>query len=198
MRHATSLTWCCLLFALHGDRAALAEPSWTSNGTKDGVAYEQREVPGSSYLEHRASFEIPVTPEVALAGIWEVVSAGKTANHEKREFLRRTDREVLVHDEVTHPIVSDREVTLLIRKTTQPLGVTFESRNDLGPPPSPKRVLLPRVYGSWTIQPTATGSRVSFLCYSEPGGTIAAFLVRPAQAKQIAKDVTRVRRQLGF
>lgn len=179
--------------------AARGDGAWKSLGTKDGVVYEQREIAGSKYYEHRATFTVPIAAEQVLPAVWEQALVPGANAQLKREFLRKSDDEFLAHDEVTHPIVTDREVTLLVEKTRAPLGLRFASRNDLGPPPNPRRIQLPRVYGSWTIEPLGPReSRLTYVCYSEPGGSIAAFLVRGAQAKQIVRDVQRVKAKLGL
>ncbi len=187
-----------VVLSLAGGRARGDAP-WKSLGTKDGVVYEQREIAGSKYYEHRATFTVPIAADRIMPALWEQALVPGANAQLKREVLRKSDDEVLAHDEVTHPIVTDREVTLLIEKTRAPLGLRFTSRNDLGPPPNPKRIQLPRVYGSWTVEPLGPSeSRLTYVCYSEPGGSIAAFLVRGAQTKQIGRDVQRVRSKLGL
>lgn len=178
---------------------AWADGAWEKITTKDGVVYEQREMSGSKYYEYRATLTVPFSADAAMKAIWEQAMAPSTNANLKREFLRRTDDEILVYDQVSHPVVTDREVTLLLRKTRAPLGLKFESHNELAPPSDGKRIALPRVYGSWTIEILSpTESRLTYVCYSEPGGSIAAFLVRGPQSKQVMRDVARVKARLGM
>jgi hypothetical protein len=106
--------------------------------------------------------------------------------------LRKTDNDIVIHDEIKTPVVSDREVTMRLERYSQPtLGMRFETRNDLGPPPNPKRVQLPVVRGAWRVEPAGTGSRLVYTCYSEPGGSVPAWMVRGAQQDQIVRDIER-------
>lgn len=178
---------------------ANADGAWKQTETKDGVVYEQREMSGSKYYEYRATLNVPFSADAAMKAIWEQAQAPGTTSHLKREFLRRTDDEILVYDQVSHPVVSDREVTLLVKKTKAPLGLRFESHNELGPPSDGKRIQLPKVYGNWVVESvSANESKLTYTCYSEPGGSIAAFLVRGPQSKQVARDVARVKARLGL
>lgn len=179
--------------------SAWADGAWEKITTKDGVLYEQREMSGSKYYEYRATLTVPASSDAAMKAIWDQAVSPSTNANLKREFLRRTDDEILVYDQVSHPVVTDREVTLLVKKTRAPLGLKFEAHNELAPPSDGKRIALPRVYGSWTIEAVSPNeSRLTYVCYSEPGGSIAAFLVRGPQSKQVMRDVARVKARLGL
>lgn len=172
---------------------AHADEAWTEIGTKKGVTYEKRAVGGSKFLEYRATLEVPIPPAQALQGIWKVVTELPPSSN-KRRYLKRTDDEVVVYDQIDTPVVSDRDVTLRLVKVVRPdaLAVRFESNDALGPPPDPKRVRLPVVRGSWTLVAVPGGTRLTYVCYSEPGGSIPAFMVRGAQKDHVAIDVERI------
>jgi len=91
-------------------------------------------------------------------------------------------------------VVSDRDVTLHMYKVVRPdaLEMRFESADALGPPPAPKHVRIPIVRSAWTIVAAGGGSKLTYSCYSEPGGSIPAFLARGAQRDQVPVDVERV------
>jgi hypothetical protein len=115
----------------------------------------------------------------------------------KREVLRKTDSEFLVYDRIKAPVVSDRDVTILIRKQADPargvFEVRFESTSTHGPPLDPKHVRIPVVRGAWTLEPAAGGStHLSYQCYSEPGGSIPAWIARGAQQDQVVLDFERI------
>src|SRR5262249_48320202 len=117
------------------------------------------------------------------------------SNH--RRVIRKSDDEFVVYDQIDTPVVRDRDVTLRLYKVVRPdfSEVRFESNEALGPPPDPKRVRLPVVRGAWTIVANGNGSRLTYSCYSEPGGSIPAFMVRGAQRDHVTIDVERI---LGF
>jgi hypothetical protein len=173
--------------------AARADDGWKAAGTKNGVVYEKRTVSGSKFLEFRATMQVAVAPAEALQKIWSLITnEPPPSNH--RRVIRRTDDEIVVYDQIDTPVVSDRDVTLRIYKMTRPeaLEVRFESNEALGPPPDPKRVRLAMVRGAWTIETVPGGSRLTYLCYSEPGGSIPAFMVRGPQRDHVTIDVERV------
>jgi hypothetical protein len=174
-------------------RSARAEEAWQPVFVKEGVRYDRRAVPGSRFFEHRAVFTLPHPAETVVDAIWTLWERGSIDHAGSRDYVRRTDEEIVVHDRIQTPVVHDREVTLRLVKLLHPLGLRFESRNDLGPPPAPGNVLLPVVRGEWIMEPVDVGTLVRFTCYSEPGGSVPAFLVRRTLQSQVVRDVERVR-----
>jgi hypothetical protein len=174
--------------------AARAETPWTSYATKNGVRYERRPVSGSKFFEHRASTEVAVAPAQAEEVIWRVVTERPPPDVKRRQVLRRTDDEVVVYDQFDTPVVRDRDATLRFSKGTRPDGleVRFETTLALGPPPSPKYVRLPAVRGTWTVAAAPGGAKLTYVCYSEPGGSIPAFMVRGPQRDHVITDVERM------
>lgn len=173
--------------------AGHAQEGWRAAGSKNGVVYEKRAVSGSKFLEFRAVMQVPVAPAEALSKIWSLI-VDEPPSSNRRRVLKHSDDEVVVYDQIDTPVVSDRDVTLRIYKVTRPeaLEIRFESNDALGPPPDPKRVRLPVVRGAWTIEPAPGGSRLTYVCYSEPGGSIPAFMVKGAQRDHAGIDVERV------
>ncbi|MFH0352482.1 MAG: hypothetical protein ACHBMF_11235 [Chromatiales bacterium] len=61
-------------------------------------------------------------------------------------------------------------------------AVDFETRNDTAFPPVPDHVRIPKIRGSWTLVPTATGQiGISYTVFSDPGGNVPAFLAHGKQ-----------------
>jgi hypothetical protein len=171
---------------------AYADESWQRIAVKDGVTYDKRAVSGSKFLEYRAVFEVQKSLSSTLTAIWDNANAPPGAHVRKRTFLKKTADELLFHDDLAVKVVSDRELNLRMWK--EPTAVRFETRNDLGPPAQPGHVLLPAVRGSWVLEPVSGGgTKVTYMCYSEPGGSVPAFLVRGSQQDQVGKDVEHVR-----
>jgi hypothetical protein len=173
---------------------AHADEAWVELENKNGVLYEKRPVAGSKWLEYRGSTFVALPPEQMLAAIWSGITDAVPATVKKRQVLRRTDSEFVVYDQIKAPVVSDRDVTIRIYKVVQPnaIEVRFESNEALGPPPDPKHVRIPVVRGAWTLVAAPGGTRLTYTCYSEPGGSIPAFLARGAQRDQVALDVERI------
>jgi hypothetical protein len=174
--------------------AVCADEGWKEIETRNGVLYEKRSVSGSKWLEYRGTTTIPLPPEEALKQIWSGITDALPSTVKKRQVLRHTDDEFVVYDQIKAPVVSDRDVTIRISKVVRPdaIEVRFQSDEALGPPPDPHHVRIPMVRGAWTLIAAPGGTRLSYVCYSEPGGSIPAFLARGAQQDQVVLDVERI------
>jgi len=172
---------------------AHADEGWSQAGAKNGVTYEKRAVNGSKFLEYRATTQVSVAPDQALQAIWKVITEMPPASN-KRRVIKRSDDEVVVYDQINTPIVSDRDVTIRMYKVVRPDGfeMRFESNESLGPPPDPKRVRIPMVRGLWSLVAAQGGTRLTYVCYSEPGGSIPAWMVRGPQRDHVTIDVERI------
>ena len=57
-------------------------------------------------------------------------------------------------------------------------------------PVDPKLVRIPAIRGRWAVEPgDQGGSRLTYQSFSEPGGSIPAFMIHGAQLDQIVHDV---------
>jgi hypothetical protein len=201
--------------------SARAEEPWQpcSAGQGDGVTLERRAVPGSKFYEYRASAQTPAPPEAVLHGIWNGVTEQLPAMVKLRKVLSSSDIAMVFYDQLTTKVVSDRDYTLRISWTRNPqtgvIEVPFSTMNELGPPPAAGHVRVPIIRGDWIITPVtlnaAAGSdrsapsaqgaqgaqgslatEITYLCYSEPGGSIPAFMARGAQQEQVLIDMRRI------
>ena len=173
---------------------ALADDDWKEFKNVDGVRYEKRPKARTKFFEYRAHFFLAMEPAKLADAIWSKLETLRGKQVAEREVVRKSSDELVLHDYIKTPVVSDRELTLqFLKKAGPPLAIRYHARNDLGPPPKPGRVLLPVVQGGWQIEPGEGGSQVVYDCYSEPGGSVPAFMVRGAQQDQIFEDVKRLR-----
>jgi hypothetical protein len=173
----------CLLSLLAAD-----EP-WKLYGEKHGVTVERRAIAGSKYYEHRASVAVAQPPDVVERAIWAGITESTPKTVKKRTVLAHSDDDYVVYDEYSTPVVSDRDAVIRIHR--QKGEIRFQTVEG-GPPPNPKYVRLPVVRGAWRILPEGSGSRLEYDCYSEPGGSVPAWMVRGPQADQIFADVQRI------
>jgi hypothetical protein len=180
---------------------AVADEAWESvpvkGDNREGIVVEKRAVPNSKFMEYRARATTPVSPEVVLRGIWTGLTEPPQGTVRKRQLIRQSETEVVVYDQVKTPVVSDRDYTMRIYQAKDEksgvLQVRFETANDLGPPAAAGFVRIPLVRGSWRIEPgDGGGAKLTYQCYSEPGGSIPAFMVRGAQQNQVVTDMRRI------
>jgi hypothetical protein len=192
--------WFVALLCLSFVTSAFADEPWQAYAAQNGVNYEQRAVAGSRFLEYRATVQIPLQTDEVLEQIWRGITENVPSTVKRREVLRHTETEFLVYDRIKVPVVSDRDVTISIRRQVDPSGVVevrFETANPSGPPVDPKHVRIPVVRGAWTISPLGgNASQLRYRCYSEPGGSVPAWIARRGQQNQIMLDVEAILRPL--
>ena len=175
-----------------------AEEPWKTQTTKGALTLERRPVASSSYYEYRVKTESPAPPKGVIDGLWSGFSEDLPAAIAKREIVSRSDSEIVVYDQIKSPVLSDRDMVLRIRRVTRVSGtieVSFQTTDQVGPPPNPKMVRIPVVRGGWIIGPSGERAMLTYTCYSEPGGSVPAILVRGAQEDQVFLDVQRILRR---
>lgn len=177
-----------------------ADDGWRVLHERNGITLERRGVEGSRYFEYRVRAHTTVAPAVAVERIWSGIGDERSPTVKHRTVVRRSADELVVYDQIHAAVVSDRDVTIRIRKVSDgdAYELQFASTSELGPPPAAGYVRLPMVRGSWRIEPAAAGgSNIAYRCYSEPGGAIPAFLVRGAQQDSTLDEFERVLTRVG-
>ena len=100
-----------VVVAVASASAARAD-EWEHVKDKEGVVYDRRGVAGSKFYEYRATFEVQRSPADMVDAIWKDVTKPPGAQVTKREFIRQSDAELVIHDQIKTPVVADRELTL--------------------------------------------------------------------------------------
>jgi START domain len=181
--------------------AAFGDDGWRVVHERNGVTLEKRSVESSHYYEYRVRAHTTVSPAVAVERIWGGIGDERSPTVKHRTVVYRADDELVVYDQIHAAVVSDRDVTIRIKKASDGRGgfeIAFESATDTGPPPAAGYVRLPLVRGNWRIEPTTDGgANIAYRCYSEPGGAIPAFLVRGAQQDSTLDEFERVLTRVG-
>lgn len=184
----------CGLFAAP---RALAEEPWKPWSDKGGVKWEKRDVEGSSYPELRATKEVAQPLAKCLEVVWASVSdLTSTKDHQKR-VIRQSADELVVYQQISVAVITNRDYTVRIWKAPPAADGTVEVRyrtaNELGPAADPKFVRLEAIRGAWSLTPLASGrTRVSYLAYSEAGGSVPAAFARGPQRSRFESDFTGV------
>ena len=177
-----------------------APGGWTTYATKDGVTLERRRPEGSRFYEHRAFVDVAgVQPARAADEIWRSIRSGDMDSLKHRDVLSERPDELVIYDQIRTPVVSDRDYTVVVRRFTAGARVWFQctTANDRGPPPAPGFVRITVVEAGWFVEPDGHGgTRLGYFAYSEPGGSVPAFLVRGAQADRSVADVVRMVKRL--
>ena len=200
--------WGVLFGGASGDLAsAHADEPWkpVAGADSEGVSLDRRALPGSKFYEYRAQVVTTASPEAVFRGIWNGVTAQLPPTVKQRTMISTSPAELVFYDQLKTKVVSDRDYTIRMVMQRDPqsgvIQVPFGTENHLGPPPAPGYVRVPTIRGNWiiTTEPPAPGSasgatntRVTYLCYSDPGGSIPAFMARGAQQEQVLMDMHRI------
>lgn len=181
--------------------ASSKEP-WQPFKTKGGIAVERRPVAGSKYYEYRSSITVPMAPAAVMHELWSHVSDSNATVVKHRQVLKQSENEIVLYDQIKTPVVSDRDYTLVIRKSADEAAhrysMIFETANERGPGEDPKYVRIPAIRGAWSAEPDGSGgSKLTYQSFSEPGGSIPSFLIHGAQFDQIVNDVKRLVDRIG-
>jgi hypothetical protein len=176
-----------------------ARDGWAAWGTRDGVTLERRKPDGSRFYEHRAWVDVAIDPARAADQIWAALRGGDMDSLKRRELLSQSADEMLIYDQIRTPIVSDRDYTITVRRQRAGARVSFEcaTANERGPAPVAGLVRIPLIRAGWIVEPDGRGgTRLGYFAYSEPGGSVPAWMVRGAQAERSMADVVRMVKRL--
>jgi hypothetical protein len=185
------------LLLLAGAAAADPPAAWRSDGTRDGVQIEHRDVAGSSFDELRLSLVSPLSLERLCDAIYpRIYDSRAEQRFKKRELLRQTENERWTYEQISVPVLSDRDYVMHAKlnqaASTGRCEVTFETTQDPSRPPVSGFVRIPVVRGRWDLSPTTDGRVIiRYEIFSEPGGGVPAFLAKGSQ-KGAALDFMKV------
>jgi hypothetical protein len=172
------------IFAALASTLFAADATWHVRAKEDGILVETRSVSGSPFEELRLSVERREEPSQVCAAVWNEPGALERG-FKRRDVLFETETERWSYEQISAPIVRDRDYTLhLLREPHGDRGclIRFETTSEKGPPPQPGFVRVPVIRGQWDVSERAEGgTRVIYTLYSEPGGSIPAFLCRGQQ-----------------
>ncbi|MBL8937659.1 MAG: hypothetical protein JNM69_24060 [Archangium sp.] len=166
--------------------ALAAEPAFVSDGTADGVTIEKREVAGSSFFELRlTATTTKATLEALCDEAWGDGSYDPTEPDLKARKVLSADAGVRVTwEEIAPAVVSPRDYVLYqtVDRTPTTCTMRYRSTSDPAAPVRSSFVRITRLWGSWHFEALPSGGvRVVYTSFSDPGGSIPAFLVKGPQ-----------------
>jgi len=186
----TALSLCLLLVAL----PAYAQ-EWKQLRSKHGLTLLCRKLAGERFPEYRIQTITPI-PIAKLASylmgrsIEEADPGMQRRIHERsRDFARWTDL-------IKTPVISDRCAASYARLKnndgTGTVEIDFVSNSDWSHGKPTADCVPLRVHGSWSLQPTAEGTNLTYTIFADPGGNVPAFLVRGMIEDDALNRVVRV------
>lgn len=165
---------------------ALAAEPWVKDSETDGISIERRDVAGSPFPELRLT---QVTKKATLAQLcdeaWGDGSYDPTEPDLKARKVLEEDAGVrITWEEIAPSIVSPRDYVLhqTVERTATHCVMRYQSTTDPRAPMQRGFVRITKLSGSWTFDADESGGvKVTYLSFSDPGGSIPAFLVRGPQ-----------------
>jgi hypothetical protein len=161
------------------------------------VQVDRRDVPGSSFDELRLSVFSSLSLERLCNAIYpSKLPAQLDRRFKKQELLRETQADRWTYEQISVPIVSDRDYVMHVRleqaASSGHCSVSFQSESDPARPPQRGFVRVPVIRGHWDAFEVADGKvSVQYRIFSEPGGGVPAFLARGGQ-RSAAVDFMKI------
>lgn len=163
-----------------GGQAAF-EPVETSNG----VAVLARRVEGSPYREYQARLSTPVAVKDLCEGVFDWATlAPESPGLTGHKLLLDGPHRRVIYAHISQPVVSNRDYVLEVQREVVDAAhcrVRFHTTTEAAPPKPDGFVRMTKVWGEWRFDGTASGTDVSYTLFSDPAGSIPAFLVHGAQ-----------------
>ena len=146
-----------------------------------------RDVKDSVYREYRIDSVQPFSVEQLCTNVWAVATSGKATGIKAHKIVRESGELRVQYEQISYPVVSERDYAMSVMRDSKLEGgkcrIRFRVTNGADAPPTPKNfVRIETLYGSWEFSPRADGkSDVAYRIFSEPAGSIPAFVVHGAQ-----------------
>lgn len=165
-----------------------ATPEFTKIEEADGVLIESRPVTGSSVVELRLTTTTPKTPgSLCDAAFGDGKFDPEEPDLKSRKIISESADERVTYDQISPPVVSNRDYAARakrIRTDDDACKVTFEAANEVAPSKPSGWVRITKLRGEWRFERGDDGkTRVTYLVFSDPGGSIPAFMVEGSRRK---------------
>jgi hypothetical protein len=184
---------------------ALSAPSesrlWRDPQTVDGLLVEDRDVSDSPYQELRVS---AVSQQVLTSLCDAILAEGREkidGRFKRREILRETATDRWIYEQVSVPVLRDRDYVVHLWLDHPPswshCELSFQTEDDPLRPPVPGIVRIPYSRGHWSLVQVGAEVNLSYQVLSDPGEHLAPFLVRGGQREAAVEAVKAVLARAG-
>ncbi|MFT3714115.1 MAG: hypothetical protein QM817_41160 [Archangium sp.] len=149
--------------------------------TRGGVTTYKRAVKGSVFFEYRAVAETTLTVDQLCVALFEWgTKGGDGVGVILNKVLTDGDDQRVVYTQISQPIVANRDYALTVKRerpTPTTCRTRFRTTNELAPKKPDGFVRMEKLWGEWLMEPTEKGARVTYTMFSDPAGSVPAFLV---------------------
>ena len=174
---------------------ARADDGWRRVDLEDGILVETRDVEGLSIHEVRATTHTGATPRAILAVLWHHEEQPSFLPHLRHlEVLRDAPDERLLYEQISLPILKDRDVVLRTRRSldaaTGVVDIDSRSVTGEGPPPSAQFIRVRASAGHWHLVPGAHGgAEVTYTIRTDVGGVVPGWIANRVQRETVPRLV---------
>lgn len=158
---------------------------FTQVETRDGVTMSKRPVKDSPYFEYRVATTSPYTVAQLCDATYEWGShEGDSPGVTLFKVLEDGEDVRVVYNQLTKPIVAKRDYALTIIRLREAdrCRIRFRTANDKAPAKPEGFVRMDSLWGEWLFEAAEKGSKVTYTLYSDPAGSVPAFLVHGGQS----------------
>lgn len=164
-----------------------AAPEWKQLDPVEGIEVASRALPDERVVELR----LTTLSKLSVARLCEAAFSSKALDPNEpditlRRVLHEAPGELVTYEQISPPIVNNRDYAVRSRKQTLPSGscrVTFAAANELAPPLPDGFVRIQKLRGSWDFEAVGGQVRVTYLIFADPGGSIPAAFIEGSRRK---------------
>jgi hypothetical protein len=185
-----------MILALVLPLLATADAEYTRVDEVDGIVVEQRPVAGSKFVELRLTATTAKIPEaLCVAAFGDGKLDPGDPEVKSRQVLEEGPDLRVTYDQVSAPVVSDRDYAVRARRTHLPNGaceVTFEIANDRAPPLKPGWIRIEKISGLWRFEPVGGHTQITYVLHTDPGGSLPSFVVEGSRRKAAVRKMKAI------
>ncbi|MFZ5444755.1 MAG: START domain-containing protein [Myxococcota bacterium] len=157
----------------------------------DGIRIESRPVAGSNIVELRLTTTTSKAPgPLCDAAFGEGKFDPEEPDLKSRKILSESADERVTYDQISPPVVANRDYAVRAKRirTSDDLCVmTFTAANELAPPRPDGWVRITKLWGEWRFERVEGKTKVTYVVFSDPAGSIPAFMVEGSRRKMAVK-----------
>lgn len=157
----------------------------------DGIRIESRPVTGSSIVELRLTTTTTHTPgSLCDAAFGEGKFDPEEPDLKARKILTESADERVTYDQISPPVVANRDYAVRakrVRTSDELCVMTFAAANELAPPRPDGWVRITKLWGEWRFERAEGKTKVTYVVFSDPAGSIPAFMVEGSRRKFAVK-----------
>ena len=165
--------------------------------TVDGVEVASRPVSGSRFVELRFRLTTEKTIESLCDAAFGDGKLDPNEDVKGRKILEVKPDERVSYDEVSAPLISDRDYVVRIKRYRAAGGVCgteYEAANDKAPALREGWIRIEKLWGGWRFEPAADGksTQVTYVNFTDPGGSLPTWVVEGPRRKNALRWIQRV------